>query len=104
MCSRVKSVYVGKGEIAHLISQFQASSTVVERLTGANKLNESTKTEAALDLATQLIQLPASAALLSAGFHTHKGQRRRKRHCFTFSETGIPVRSFELVETAKLVA
>ncbi len=37
---------VGRGEIAHLIAQFQASSTVVERFTRANKLNESEKREA----------------------------------------------------------
>jgi hypothetical protein len=33
---RVKSVYVGRGEMAHVISQFQASSTTLEPLTRAN--------------------------------------------------------------------
>src|SRR5687767_1996015 len=30
--SRVKSIYVGRGEIAHMISQIQSSSFVLERL------------------------------------------------------------------------
>ena len=78
--SRVKSTYIGRGELAHLISQFQASSTVVERIVRANSDNESKKAEAALELATDLIQLVTSAALLSAGFHTHRRQWRRKRN------------------------
>ena len=73
--SRVKSPYVGKGEIAHLISQFQT-----KRIARANRLPESKKTEAVLDLASELIQLFTQAALLTAGFHTHKRQWRRKRN------------------------
>ncbi len=78
--SRVKSTYVGKGEIAHLISQFQESSTAVERIVRANTENESTKAEAALNLASNLIQLVTQSALLTAGFHTHHRQWRRKRN------------------------
>lgn len=78
--SRVKSRYVGRGEIAHLISQFQASSAVVERLARAKTAHESKKRDAALDLTTELIQLFTQAALLTAGFHTHKRQWRRKRN------------------------
>ena len=78
--SRVKSTYVGRGEIVHLISQFQTSSTAVERIVRANKLSDSEKTEAALDLASELIQLVTNAALLTAVFHTHKRQWRRKRN------------------------
>ncbi len=78
--SRVKSVYVGRGQIAHVISQFQASSTAVERIVRANRESESKKAEASLELATDLIQLVTNAALLTAGFHTHKRQWRRKRY------------------------
>lgn len=78
--SRVKSIYVGRGEIAHLVSRLQASSTVVERLVRANRLRDSQKTDAALDLAWELIQLFTQATLLTAGFHTHKRQWRRKRN------------------------
>lgn len=78
--SRVKSTYVGRGEIAHLISQFQSSSAVVERIARANKSLESQNAEAAFELAVELIQLVTQASLLTAGFHTHKRQWRRKRN------------------------
>jgi hypothetical protein len=78
--SRVKSTYVGRGEIAHLISRFQASSTAVERITRAQRSHEAKPTDAFLNRATELIQLVTQAALLTAGFHTHKRQWRRKRN------------------------
>ena len=56
------------------------SSTAVERIVRANKFNESEKTEAALDLASELIQLITQAVLLTAGYHTHKRQWRLKRN------------------------
>ena len=77
--SKVKSIYVGRGEMAHMISQFQASSTVLERLTRAKQAVELNKTESVFELAVELIQMVAHAALLSAGFHTHKRQWRKKR-------------------------
>jgi len=82
--SRVKSVYVGRGEIAHLISKFEAHSTELERLMRAKKsieADELEKVEAALDRAIELTQLFTQAALLTAGFHTHHRQWRRKRKC-----------------------
>jgi hypothetical protein len=78
--SRVKSTYVGRGEIAHLISQFQASSTVVERLAAANKSLESKKEENLLNLVGELIRLFTQVSLLTNGFHTHRRQWRRKRN------------------------
>lgn len=78
--SRVKSTYVGRGEMANLISQFQESSNAVERIVRSNKLNDSEKTEAAIDLASNLIQLVTQSALLTGGFHTHHRQWRRKRN------------------------
>lgn len=82
--ARVKSVYVGRGEIAHLISQFQASSDTLERLTRANnsiKALESDKAEAFLEQSLELIHLFTQAALLTAGFHTHHREWRRKQKC-----------------------
>ena len=79
----VKSVYVGRGEFAHLVSSFESHSTDIERLIGAKKLiegNQSEKVEAALDRAIELIQLLTDASLLNAGFHTHHRQWRRKRN------------------------
>src|SRR4030095_6630746 len=81
--SRVKSVYVGRGEIAHLISNFQSSSDTLERLTRASnsiKAVESKKADAVLEKSVELIELFTQAVLLTAGFHTHHRQWRRKRN------------------------
>ena len=76
--SRVKSVYVGRGEIAHMISQIQASSSLLEKLAAASEA-EADKSEAVLDQASELVLLFTQAALLMAGFHTHKRQWRKIR-------------------------
>jgi hypothetical protein len=81
--SRVRSIYVGKGEIAHMISKFESSSALLEGLTReSNSIEalESEKAEAFLEQAVELIQLFTQAALLTAGFHTHHRQWRRKRN------------------------
>ena len=80
--SRVRSVYVGRGEVAQMISKLQASSTDLEKLMKAQKsleTHEFQRAEVALDRAVEFTQLFTQAALLSAGFHTHKRQWRRKR-------------------------
>jgi hypothetical protein len=66
--------------MAHLIAEFQASSTSVERIVRANREYESKRAEAALELAANLIQLVTESALLTAGFHTHRRQWRLKRN------------------------
>lgn len=76
----MKSVYVGRGEIADLISQFQSSSRAGERIARANKLLESKKEENLLNTVVELIRLFTRATLLTAGFHTHERQWRRKRN------------------------
>ncbi|MBA3355095.1 MAG: hypothetical protein H0U18_03985 [Pyrinomonadaceae bacterium] len=81
--SRVKSVYVGRGEIAQMISQIQETSPMLEKLARATRLPEQVKREkvdAALEKATDLIQLLTQATLLAAGFHTHHRQWRRTRN------------------------
>lgn len=80
---RVKSVYVGSGEVAHMISKLQSSSRQIERFARYMKSSEQLKFEeaqAAIEQASELIQLTTQAALLTAGFHTHKRQWRRKRN------------------------
>ena len=80
--SRVRSVYVGRGEVAQMVSKLQASSNEIEKLMRAKKsieANELERVEATLDRAIELSQLFTQAALLVAGFHTHKRQWRRKR-------------------------
>lgn len=81
--SRVKSVYVGRGEIAHMLSTLQSSSAEIEHLMRAKKsieADELENAEAALDRAIELTQLFTEAELLIAGFHTHHRQWRRKRN------------------------
>jgi len=80
--SRVKSVYVGRGEVAHMVSKLQSSSVVLEKFARKMRSPEqvsSEKAEAVLEQASDLIQLITQAALLTAGFHTHHRQWRRKR-------------------------
>jgi hypothetical protein len=78
----VKSVYVGRGEIAHLIANFESHSTDLDKLLRAKKpieADELERVEAVLDRAIELTQLFTEASLLTAGFHAHKRQWRRKR-------------------------
>ena len=80
--SRVKSVYVGRGEIAHMVAQLQSSSPLLERFARSMKSPqavEQERAEAALDQLADRIQLITQAALLTAGFHTHKRQWRKMR-------------------------
>ena len=80
--SRVKSVYVGRGEIAHMIADLQSSSPLLERIARTIKSPDVLKSEKADDTlkqASDLIQLITQATLLTAGFHTHKRQWRKKR-------------------------
>jgi len=79
--SRVRSIYVGRGEIAHMISHFESHSSEVEKLLRVKKSIEdceTEKTKTALDRAFELVQLFTHATLLNAGFHTHHRQWRRK--------------------------
>ena len=81
--SRVRSRYVGKGELAHMISKFEASSGEIEKLLQVKRsieADELEKIEAALDRAVELTYLFTQAVLLSAGFHTHHREWRRKRN------------------------
>ena len=81
--SRVKSIYVGRGEFAQMISHFEASSNALEKLMRAKTSiegDEFEKAQAALERATELSQLFTQATLLTSGFHTHHRQWRRKRN------------------------
>ena len=80
--SKVKSVYVGRGEVAQMVSKLHSSSTDLEKLMQSEKpieAKELERAEATLDRAIELTQLYTQATLLVAGFHTHKRQWRRKR-------------------------
>ncbi len=80
--SKVKSVYVGRGEIANMISQIQSSSPLLEKLARTIKTPETVnqeKADAALEKVTDFVRLITQATLLTAGFHTHHRQWRRMR-------------------------
>lgn len=81
--SSVRSVYVGRGEVAQLVSKLHSSSSDLEKLVRAKRsieADELDRVEATLDRAIELTQLFTQAALLTAGFHTHHRQWRRKRN------------------------
>ena len=79
----MRSVYVGRGEVAQMVSKLQSSSAELEKLMRAKRTieaNELERVEDALDRAIELTQLFTQATLLAAGFHTHHRQWRRKRN------------------------
>lgn len=82
--SRVKSTYVGRGEMAHMIAGLESNSAELETLLRAKRSiedQELERIEAAIDRAVELVQLFTEATLLTVGFHTHRRQWRRKRKC-----------------------
>lgn len=81
--SRVKSTYVGRGEMANTIADFEKHSVGLQKLLRAKKTMEAEElenAEAVLDRAVELVQLFTEATLLTSGFHTHRRQWRRKRN------------------------
>jgi hypothetical protein len=81
--SHVKSVYVGREEIAQTVAQLQSTSPLLEKVARTLKSPDEIKfekAEAALDQASNPIQLITQATLLTAGCHTHHRQWRRKRN------------------------
>jgi len=79
----VKSVYVGRGEIAQMVAQIQSDTPLLERLARANKssrvINEE-KAQAQLVELSDHVRLLTEGCLLAAGFHTHKRQWRKMRN------------------------
>ena len=81
--SRVKSTYIGRGDLARTIANFESDSAKLEKLMRAKKSIEAEaleNAEAVLDRAVELVQLFTEATILTAGFHTHHRQWRRKRN------------------------
>ena len=79
---KVRSVYVGRGEIAQMISNLQTHSPALERIARTIKSPEQVKfeeCEAALNEAADFMRIVTEGALLAGGFHTHHRQWRRKR-------------------------
>lgn len=78
----VRSVYVGHGEFAVLIVQFEAMKRE-ERVAQQVEQRQERRGVAALDQTidrlAQLSTTLTEAVLLTAGFHQHKRQWRKKR-------------------------
>src|SRR5262245_33128879 len=79
---RVKSTYYGAGGTAEAIALILASEREereIERMERQAEREESDAEERAISAWFDDVQAVADAAMLTAGFHKHKGQWRRKR-------------------------
>jgi hypothetical protein len=81
--SRVKSIYVGRGEIAHMVSDLQSTSGLFERalsIAYPAQTEQPKDQDAKVEHACRLIDSITQASLLAAGFHMHRRQWRKKRY------------------------
>ena len=80
---RVTKEYIGKGALAESLSDRLTLARAEHRTARiAAQIENERDTEATIPL-TELCKYPdllVKATLLTAGFHTHKGQWRRRRH------------------------
>ena len=78
---RVKSVYVGRGELAHMVANLQDSSGLLKRVAKMTVgAHDSLKTEdRQIELVCTLIQRVTQASMIATGFHLHKRQWRKTR-------------------------
>lgn len=80
--SRVKSVYVGRGEIARLDAAFTAMRQQDRTIAKANdraKLATFNQLDADIDALSHLTSSVTQVALIAAGFHEHRRQWRKRR-------------------------
>ncbi len=80
---RVRTEYVGGGELAHLIScleKLEREQRDEERRREKARRAELKAGDQALDEFDTLISTLVQGILVAGGYHTHKGQWRRKRH------------------------
>ena len=80
---RVRSVYIGTGETARLLAQFDVllnDERESERAQIRRERAQWEKHDAEIDSLCALIETLTTGALLAAGFHTHKRQWRRTRY------------------------
>jgi hypothetical protein len=79
---RVQTTYCGAGDIGRLMAHFEAAERL-EKLDEREKETEERAEAVAEDRAVSEwfddVQAVADAAMISAAFHKHKGQWRRKR-------------------------
>lgn len=76
-------MYVGSGETAAVIAQFeamQAQDAALQRDRARVEREELQAQDAIVNDACSIIDMLTQGALLAAGYHTHKGQWRRSRN------------------------
>lgn len=80
---RVKSIYVGRGEIAKMVSGHQSTSGLFERalrIAYPSKQQKLKEQDAAVEHVYRLVDSITTASVLAAGFHLHRRQWRKKRY------------------------
>jgi hypothetical protein len=80
--SRVRSLYVGGGQTAALIAQLEMmrrEKRAEKRNTYLRQVSEFQAQDAIVEAACRMIDGVLEAALIVAGFHTHKRQWRKMR-------------------------
>jgi hypothetical protein len=79
---RVRSIYVGKGELAGLIAQLENGRRTEREMQAAHERNLRAideRVDASLDELSEMAETLTAAVLLASGYHTHKRQWRRAR-------------------------
>ena len=80
--NRVRSVYVGSGETAVVIAQFEAmqgEDAALKRELARREREREREDDAVIQEACAFVEALARGTLMAAGYHRHKGQWRRKR-------------------------
>jgi len=80
--SRVRSVYIGVGDLANLSAGLLALEQGDRRLAELRKRQQRQALEALdaeIDALSDLVSTMTQATMIAAGFHQHKRQWRRKR-------------------------
>ena len=80
--SRVRSVYIGVGDLANLSAGFLALEQEDRRLAELRKRQQRQALEALdaeIDALSDVVSTMTQATMIAAGFHQHKRQWRRKR-------------------------
>ena len=80
--NRVRSVYVGAGEVVGLMGQLEElrhEEAEHQRASARRERERQREDDAVIDKACAFIEALARGTLVAAGYHQHKGQWRRKR-------------------------
>lgn len=79
---RVRSEYVGAGVVAEMLADIDDDArhdAEVQRRARRAEVDAERRTAAALAEVDRMVQTMTAAALIAAGYHTHRRQWRRQR-------------------------